>query len=548
MLFASPDSLPSLPQEEPHHANLPFALTLLTLPVATAHAQAILVVPGTYPTIQAAISAAVNGDSVVVLPGVYPENIDVQGKDITIQSLNGAVETTIDGGMAGPTVLFSAGSSRAAIFEGFTVTGGNNTGGSPTSIGGGIRIVGSSPTVRDCVVRGNTSDSYGAGIGATTTPVGPLIERCTVVDNQATGLAYASGGGIAISAASPGTTATEIRHCMIADNSCTTRGGGIYLGYAPGCLVDGCRITRNITLGTTGNLDGGAGIFLALNSAAQVTNNRIWNNTSSSNGGGVKWFNVTGAAFVNNTIVGNIGGGAAAIANTASYGNNVVCDFVNCILWQNGAGPEFTFTGSDQNGRPPSANVDYSIVTGGYAGMSNLNVAPQLLNPDSGNHHLAPTSPCIDAGTSTLATLPAIDMDGDARVIGNNPDIGADEFDPNSPLLYSDIASMSVAMPTPINYGVTDGPVSGVFALFFSVSGTEPGTMLFGQTVPLNVDALTTALALVGVLDGMGNGGLTVPAPASLPPSLVGVTLSSAALTLGTAIDFSNDENVRFVP
>lgn len=45
-----------------------------------------LVVPAAYPTIQAAIDAAEEGDTVVVMPGTYFENIGIREKKITVQS------------------------------------------------------------------------------------------------------------------------------------------------------------------------------------------------------------------------------------------------------------------------------------------------------------------------------------------------------------------------------------------------------------------------------------------------------------------------------
>jgi len=527
--------------------TLPIALALLSLPVATAHAQTVLVVPGTYATIQGAISAAVNGDSVLILPGTYMENIDVQGKDITIGSLGGAQATVIDGGLAGPTVVFSPGSTRAAVLEGLTITGGYNTGGSPVSIGGGIRVESSAPTIRDCIIRENTSDSYGAGIGVTGNPAEPLIERCTIESNHATGLGYASGGGIAISAATPGGLGTEVRRCTIADNDAATRGGGIYMGYAPGCIVDACRITRNATVSTSGNFNGGAGIFISLGSVSQVSNCRIWNNLSGSDGGGVKWFNVTGATFTNNTIVGNAGGGAAGFATAAAFGTNVVCDFTNTILWQNGVA-EFVFTGADSAGVPPSANVNHSVVTGGYMGTANLNLPPQLLNADSGNHRLAATSPCVNAGSAAFSPLSATDMDGNARTIGANPDIGAHEFVPSAPQLYSNVSTLSASAPAPINYTVTNGRPGDFFAVLFGLSGTEPGTMVLGRTAPLNADGFTSTITLIGGLDPAGNGTTTFPTPATIPAAVIGITLSSAAITFGSAIAITNDENVRIIP
>ncbi|MGA1225134.1 MAG: hypothetical protein ACO31E_11280, partial [Phycisphaerales bacterium] len=46
-------------------------------------------VPSEYATIQAAINASVNGDTVIVADGVYPELIRCYGKAITLRSENG---------------------------------------------------------------------------------------------------------------------------------------------------------------------------------------------------------------------------------------------------------------------------------------------------------------------------------------------------------------------------------------------------------------------------------------------------------------------------
>jgi len=54
-------------------------------------------VPADQPTIQAAIDAANNGDTVLVSSGTYKENIDFHGKAITLVSQNGPAATIIDG-------------------------------------------------------------------------------------------------------------------------------------------------------------------------------------------------------------------------------------------------------------------------------------------------------------------------------------------------------------------------------------------------------------------------------------------------------------------
>ncbi len=61
------------------------AATIL-LAVSTAEA-AIINVPGDEPTIQAGIDAAMNGDEVVVAEGQYFENINFNGKAITLRKV-----------------------------------------------------------------------------------------------------------------------------------------------------------------------------------------------------------------------------------------------------------------------------------------------------------------------------------------------------------------------------------------------------------------------------------------------------------------------------
>jgi len=49
-------------------------------------AQATINVPGDQATIQGAINAANNGDTVLVAPGTYFENVNFNGKAITVTS------------------------------------------------------------------------------------------------------------------------------------------------------------------------------------------------------------------------------------------------------------------------------------------------------------------------------------------------------------------------------------------------------------------------------------------------------------------------------
>jgi hypothetical protein len=63
----------------------------ISLGAVVAHA-AIRNVPGTYSTIQAAVNAALSGDTIIVAAGIYDEQVVIDGKNLT---LKGAGDTTI---------------------------------------------------------------------------------------------------------------------------------------------------------------------------------------------------------------------------------------------------------------------------------------------------------------------------------------------------------------------------------------------------------------------------------------------------------------------
>lgn len=91
-----------------------------------------ITIPGDYPTIQEAIDAAEDGDTIVVEPGTYQENIDFKGKNITLRSTDPedpavVEETVIDGGDDGSVVTFQSGEGEGAVLSGFTITGGSGT-------------------------------------------------------------------------------------------------------------------------------------------------------------------------------------------------------------------------------------------------------------------------------------------------------------------------------------------------------------------------------------------------------------------------------------
>ena len=103
--------------------------------VAPARAATINVSPGQ--SIQSAINTANNGDTVLVAPGTYYENLRINGKQITLQSEQGADKTIIDGGQNDTVITISNTSSLATTISGFTLQNGKNA---SQSITGAIYI------------------------------------------------------------------------------------------------------------------------------------------------------------------------------------------------------------------------------------------------------------------------------------------------------------------------------------------------------------------------------------------------------------------------
>jgi nitrous oxidase accessory protein NosD len=241
-------------------------------------------VPQQHPTIQGAVNAAADGDTVLVAPGTYVENLLIS-RPLTLRSTAGAESTTIDGGAVGPVVVVRGTGAESVTISGFTLTNGFNTfslpGGDAPAMAAGIHADSVTITIRDNIIR-NNDGCLGSGIS--TIAAAATIQHNQIVDN------------------------TQRPECDGGD------GGGIFLRVdgAAASLVANNVIARHRIGGR------GAGIAVQAMNSLTIRDNLISANEANSPGGGTGGgilINIGSATITGNTLVGNsaLEGGAMAL-------------------------------------------------------------------------------------------------------------------------------------------------------------------------------------------------------------------------------------------
>ena len=294
----------------------------------------ILTVPAEYPTIQSAIDNAHHGDTIIVNDGTYTgkgnRDLDFAGKNITLRSLNGPEKCVINCQKDGRGFYFHSDEPTTALLQGFTITNGwvdEET--EPAAIGAGICCENASPTIRNCIIKNNTStEDGGAGIyieGASLT-----IDQCTIQNNVTqdecgAGIcAYSSSLTITQSVITDNAAAYDgggiyfqgnydhekliLIDTVVSNNKCLTEdgdtGGGIYYSGGTDFTLNNCTITGNST-----PYEGG-GIYC--DETLTMNNCLVENNTTREGAGGAIWCwsaNLTHCRIIGNTAKGAEGAG-----------------------------------------------------------------------------------------------------------------------------------------------------------------------------------------------------------------------------------------------
>lgn len=379
----------------------------------------VIKVPVDQPTIQEAITSAVNGDIVLVASGRYQENLDFSGKALMVTSQDGPEVTIIDANLSGEVVRFISGEGQSSVLSGFTLQKGQS----------GIRIRNSSPIIFGNMITNNKGSD---GLGISSDFGSPIIQGNSITKNtRGPGSGGIGGGGISIA----GTSNAQILDNIISDNV-VGDGGGIRLFTSGPTIIRGNIISGNIANGLGGSQ--GGGILVVHSSPAVIVQNIIIGN-SAREGGGIA-LGGPPDSLMNNTIANNDGFQGSGIFAFGIFDGTIIVNNIITALEEQTA--IFCRDVGIQDPLDFSSNNVFSVSGSPYGGVctnqtginGNISSDPSFASPAVGAYYLNDGSASIDAGDDRVSNLPPVDFIGNSRTIDGDGDgipvvdIGAIEF------------------------------------------------------------------------------------------------------------------------
>ncbi len=417
-----------------------FALAMICAEAALpASKAAVFNVPADYLTIQEAIDAAVDFDTVLIADGTYTgtgnKYLDYNGKAVTVISENGPDHCVIDCEGSSNGVRFRDAEPAGAVISGVTIINGNegiycdddsspiindciffnNSMGalyaefasptitnctmsynSATTNCGGIRTHYGSPVITNCTITYNTGMVGGIWCAGNISN-SPVISNCTITRNTGEN----QGGGVYF----PNQVRVDMSDCIITHNR-SKRGAGISCNDTSGMILN-CEIRNNIAsapnpetaygggLFIGGSLttlivasctisdnlgEQGGGIYIIGSSEAIITDCMISENQGYPQGGGGIYITggdalITNCTLQANTAAGDYGGGIYA-----RYGSPQI---TNCAFMENSAsdGGGAYYSYEYESASPVLINCLFAANSASFGGAVSLdNAAPFITN------------------------------------------------------------------------------------------------------------------------------------------------------------------------
>ena len=356
-------------------------------------------------------------DTIWLAAGVYEGNFEYTPQDGMSLFVRGETGTTsqnviLDGGDTGTVLrLDSSAEGGSVTIEGLTIQNGTESGLYVRCQDGSLDIT------LDCVVIQNNSNEY-------------------------------RGGGICLETLENGTANMEIWDSIIRYNQASEQdrvhvvGGGIGTYASNGNSTIDLLIVNSLVYGNQAKSSGG-GIDIRASYVgddnvirAVVINSNITGNTSNTFGLGCRR-----GGGVNVQAAWGIGAIASLdIYNTILYNNTTIDCETGQDLFVKATPPPPELSAINREFGIGDATVnayhcdigDVAVeLFGVYNPFDVIDANPAFADPANDDYHLAAGSPCIDTGTANVPNppgLPAIDIEGNPRVWGVAPDIGAYEW------------------------------------------------------------------------------------------------------------------------
>jgi hypothetical protein len=337
---------------------------------------------GGFPSIQAAMDAASEGDTLLLAPGRYagPGNHDLnpRGKELTVASRDDDPATCLidcQGSELQPRrgFLIVNGEGPGLVLRGLSITGGW------AEEGAGILLRhGSAPRIENCVISGNRASLMGGGLLCHF--ASPVLEGC-VIDGNTAGQ---RGGGLHLFRSFP-----LLHHCRVENNG-AVEGAGIWSELSSPA-IESCSLSAN-------RAEEAGGALAAMGGRPQLASCVLVANEGGGLGGALMVWDEGEPELTGCTISGNgavLGGGIALRGESVLKLSASILSFSyrGEALHADG-GSLAVLTGCDLFG---NAGGDWIEALAEQAGeVGNFSVDPGFRDPGQGDYELSDGSRLLE--------------------------------------------------------------------------------------------------------------------------------------------------------